>query len=198
MPKISKAFTVVELLIVVAVLSLILGAAILLFTSKRTVVLSADAYVHVQQEARRALDAMVKELREANNIDTELTSAGQDTPSGGATRLNFQIARGYNVTGCTPNATCWGNDTTNSGWVHYLLNGAQLVRCQSLLADTVITDFSSCRVLANNAETFGLDYVSSARTLALRLGVRRSSALLPGGSTTTGTLTTRVKLRNLS
>jgi type II secretory pathway pseudopilin PulG len=151
------AFSLIELLIVVGILGLVTGTLAVLFTSGQRSTLSSEAYVHVQQEARRALDAMNKELHKANNIDTELTSPGSDTPSGGATRLNFQISLGYNVSGCTPNATCWGNDTTNGGWVHALRNGTQLVRCQSTASETTITDFSPCRVLANYAETFLVD-----------------------------------------
>ncbi|MBI4322678.1 MAG: type II secretion system protein [Candidatus Omnitrophica bacterium] len=191
-------FSLIELLIVVGVLGIVTGALALLFTSGHRSTLSSEAYVHVQQEARRALGAMNTELHKANNIDTELTSPGGDTPSGGATRLNFQISRGYNVSGCTPNATCWGNDTTNGGWVHALRNGTQLVRCESAASDTTITDFSPCRVLANYAETFLVDYASSTRTVTLRLQVKRSSSLLPTGAMDTGTLRTQARLRNPS
>lgn len=198
MKRSSSGFSLIELLIVVGVLGIVTGALALLFTSGHRSTLSSEAYVQVQQEARRALDAMNKELHKANNIDTELTSPGNDTPAGGATRLNFQISRGYNVSGCTPNATCWGNDATNGGWVHALRNGTQLVRCQSTDSDTAITDFSPCRVLANYAETFLVDYASSTRTVTLRLQVKRSSSLLPTGAMDTGTLRTRVRLRNPS
>lgn len=198
MKRSRSGFSLIELLIVVGVLGIVTGALAVLLTSGHRSTLSSEAYVHVQQEARRALEAMNKELHKANNIDTELTSAGSDTPSGGATRLNFQISRGYNVSGCTPNATCWGNDTTNSGWVHYLRNGTQLVRCESTASDTTITDFSSCRVLANYAETFLVDYASSTRTVTLRLQVKRSSSLLPTGAMDTGTLRTQARLRNPS
>lgn len=191
-------FSLIELLIIVGVLGVVTGALVLLLTSGQRSMLSADAYVHVQQEARRALEAMSRDLRKANNIDTELTSPGSDTPSGGATRLNFQISRGYNVSGCTPNATCWGNDTSNGGWIHDLRNGTQLVRCQSTASDTTITDFSGCRVLANYAETFLVDYASSTRFVTLRLQVKRSSSLLPSGAMDTGTLRTQARLRNPS
>lgn len=198
MGRAVRALSLIELLIVVGGVGVVTGALTLLFTSGHRSTLSADAYLYVQQETRRALEAMGKELREANNIDTELTGAGSDTPSGGATRLNCQISRGYNVSGCTPNATCWGNDTSNGGWIHYLRNGTQLVRCQSTASDTTITDFSSCRVLANDAETFLVDYASSTRLVTLRLQVKRSSSLLPSGAMDTGTLRTQARLRNPS
>lgn len=192
----ESGVSLIELLIVMGAIGIVAGALVLMLTSGQNSVLSADAYIHVQQEARRALDTMSKELRAANNIDTELTSAGGDTPAGGATRLNFQTSRGYNLGGCTPNATCWGNDTTNGGWSHYLRNGTQLVRCQSMASDTAITDFSTCRVIANNANAFLVDYVSSTRTVSLRLQVKRSSSLLSSGAMDTGTLRTQTRLRN--
>ena len=193
-----RAFSLIELLMVVGALGFVTGALALLFTSSHRSMLSADAYLVVQQEARRALDAMGKELRKANNIDTELTGPGINTPLGGATHLNFQISRGYNVGGCTPNATCWGNETSNGGWVHYLRNGTQLVRCESMASDTAITDFSGCRVLANDAETFLVDYVSSTRLVTFRLQVKHSSSLLPNSAMDTGTLRTQARLRNPS
>ena len=184
-----RASSLIELLIVVGVLGFVTGVLALLFTSGHRSTLSADAYLEVQQEARRALDAMGKELRSAGNIGADLT---------GATRLNFQISRGYNVGGCTPNATCWGNETSNGGWVHYLRNGTQLARCESMASDTAITDFSGCRVLGNYAETFLVDYVGSTRTVSLRLQVKRSSSLLPNSAMDTGTLRTQARLRNPS
>lgn len=189
MRRLVRAFSLIELLMVVGALGFVTGALALLFTSGHRSTLSADAYLEVQQEARRALDAMGKELRKAGNIGADLT---------GATRLNFQISRGYNVGGCTPNATCWGNETSNGGWVHYLRNGTQLARCESMVSDTAITDFSGCRVLGNYAETFLVDYVSSTRTVSLRLQVKRSSSLLPNSAMDTGTLRTQARLRNPS
>ena len=184
-----RAFSLIELLMVVGALGFVTGALALLFTSGHRSTLSADAYLVVQQEARRALDAMGKELRNAGNIGADLTAA---------TRLNFQISKGYNVAGCTPNATCWGNEASNGGWVHYLRNGTQLARCESMASGTVITDFSACRVLANYAETFLVDYVSSTRLVTFRLQVKHSSSLLPSGAMDTGTLRTQARLRNPS
>ena len=112
--------------------------------------------------------------------------------------MNFQLDRGYNVSGCTPNAICWGNDTTNGGWVHYLRNGTQLLRCQSSASDTVITDFSTCRVLANNVQTFVVNYTNTNRTVTLRLTTQVTSQQLPNGSLSTGAtpLQVQVRLRN--
>lgn len=196
----ARGLTLLELLIVLVIFGGIMGVLLISFLIGRSSYVSADAYIQVQQEARRAFDAMVKELRGTANIDTELTAANGDTPAGGATRLNFQLDRGYNVSGCTPNAICWGNDTANGGWVHYVRNGTQLVRCQSGSPDTIITDFSSCRVVANTVQAFLVDYTNSNRTVILRLTTQLSSQQLPSGSMSTGAapLRAQVKLRNSS
>lgn len=194
--KSKMGFTLVELLIVVGALGVVTAATLLMFTSSHQTLRSSDAYLHVQQEARRALDAMSRELREADHIDTESTGQGEDATD--ATRLNFQIARGYDVAGCEEDAICWGNDTDNDGWVHYVRNGTQLVRCQSDASDTSIADYADCRILANDAESFLVSYTGSSRTVSLELQVEQISDLLPGGASGTGTLHTHVRLRNPS
>ena len=198
LPPFYGGLTLLELLIVLAIFGGLTGALFVSFLAGRSSYTSTDAYIQVQQESRRAFDAMVKELRGTTNIDTELTTPNQDTPSQGASRLNFQLDRGYNVSGCTPNAICWGNDTTNGGWVHYLRNGTQLLRCQSSASDTVITDVSTCRVLANNVQTFVVNYTNTNRTVTLRLTTQVTSQQLPNGSLSTGAtpLQVQVRLRN--
>ena len=206
-----RGFTLVEMLVVLVIFGGIMGALLISFLVGKSSFLSADMYIHVQQEARRAFDIMVKELRESGNIDSPTTS-----PTVGflnATRVNFQIARGYNINGgctipvscatCTcrnTNTVCWGNDTTNCNWVHYLVNNGQLLRCQSANPDTADATLvaSTCRVMANDLQTFLADFDTTAQTVTMRLEIRETSAQLPGGSmgTTPAPLVTRVRLRN--
>ena len=191
-----RGFTLVEVLVVMLLVSIIFGALVVALIVGRTSLLSTDAYVLVQEEARRALDTLTKELHEAGNVDTELTAAGQDASN--ATRLNIQLARGYNVAGCTPNAICWGNDASNGGWVHYLVNNSTLYRCQSGASDTAITDFSGCRTIINDVQTFLVDYSSANRMVTMRLATRHNSPQLPGGqlTMTPAPLRTQIRLRN--
>ena len=87
MPDQRKGFTLTEILIVAALL-LILGVGLLtVFLNGQTSYLSADAYVQVQQESRKAFDNAVQELRSAGNVSL----------SADAKQLHFQIARGYNT-----------------------------------------------------------------------------------------------------
>src|SRR3989338_2492892 len=61
-------FTLVELIVVSALLMIVGGGLLTTFMTGQTSYLSADAYAQVQQEARRAFDNVVRELREAGNV----------------------------------------------------------------------------------------------------------------------------------
>ena len=198
--KRTKGLTLTELLITAAIFMAIGGTlAMSLLMNQRSFVTS-EAYTYVQQQARRALDAMVKELREAGNMDSPATSSNQDFTN--ATRVNFQIARNYDSTQC--GGICWGSDTATGGWVHYLLdattnaNDVRLLRCQSTSSDTAISDVSACRTMSNNVQTFQADYANSTKTVTLRLENRVASQRIATGglSTTPAPLRTQVKLRN--
>ena len=167
-----RGLTITELLIAVAIFVAIGGAlAVSLLMDQRAFVTS-EASTHVQQQARRALDAMVKELREAGNVDSPTTAPNQDVTN--TTRLNFQIARSYDDALC--GGICWGNDTMTGGWIHYLLDATN----------------------ATNVQTFQADYTNSTKTVTVRLENRLASAYLATGSvrTTPAPLRTQVKLRN--
>ena len=191
-------FTLVELLIATGIAVVLLGAMFLMLRGGRQAWVSQDALLQVQQEARRALDAMTRELRGVNHINSPDTDIGIDFTD--ATRLNFQIDRGYNVAGCTSDAVCWGNDTTNDGWVHYLVINGQLARCQSDGADDVVSDATGCRIVANQVASFSADYADSSRTVTLHLQVTRTSSELGGGalSVAPAPLRAQVRLRNPS
>jgi prepilin-type N-terminal cleavage/methylation domain-containing protein len=207
-----RAFTLVEMLVVMAMVGVVMGALLTSFLIGRKSYLSADSYVQVQQEARRAFDVMVKELREAR-----VDGPDADGPNGVTTedftdvpRVNLQVALGYdlnnNPLGCPVTGICWGEGTTYNDWVHYLVlgagNQAQLLRCTSAGSDTAIATTAACtnmRVLANGIQTFQVSYVAGkTKTITIQLAVQQASGQLAGGSMTTtpAPLVTRVRLRN--
>ena len=208
-----RAFTLIELLVVLSMVGVVMGALLTSFLIGQKSYLSADAYVQVQQEARRAFDVMVKELREAGNMDSSVTAP--NAAFANQTRINFQIARGYDLNGtlndCPVANICWGNENdppappgdgnVNNGWVHYLLIGTQLGRCLSAGSDTAIASLNGCRILANDVQTFQVSYaIAPTNTVTIQLAIQQSSQQLPGGSmsTTPAPLRTQVQLRNLS
>ena len=210
-PAYSRAaggFTLVEV-IVVTFIVLIVGAGLLTtFLTGQTSYVSADAYVLVQQEARRALDSMVRELREA----------GWGTPSppykapgvivATASQLDFQLALGYNLTtvpGCPADAVCWGasdqSGVSQHNWsIRYREaagpNGTtQLVR---EILNTANVVQPGTRVLANyvNPATTSFAWDNVNRTATITFESRYQHPAIPNGGQTTGMLTSRVRVRN--
>jgi type II secretory pathway pseudopilin PulG len=192
-------FTLVELMFVMTILTVILGGLLTSFLIGRSSYMTSDAYIQVQQEARRALDIMGKELRAARS-----TVAVSGNPAG--SQVNFQVALGYDLAtaGCTANAVCWGaqdlSNVNQPDWsIQYRLVGTQLVR---ELVNGALVVAGSQRVIANsinaaaagNQPIFAYDPIS--KTVAIALDVRQVSNQLAGGSMSTSPLTTRVRLRN--
>ncbi len=209
----SGGFTLVEMLVVIVIFGGIMGALMISFLISKSSYLSADAYIQVQQEARRGLDAVVKEFREADPnalqvFDGSGTVVGTNVPG---VRVDFPIALGYNIQGsvpCCPVGTCWGAKdqagTSQCNWkVRYRVagtGGTQLLREVVNGGGAVV----NTRVLANdvNSAVTTFNWSGTAtKTLTIKLEVRELSAQLAGGSMTTtapaGTpLTATVRLRN--
>ena len=198
-------FTLVEILLVLALFSGLLAALMASLLVSRTSYVSADAFVQVQQEARRAFDAMVKELREAGNVNNNQTTL---LP---VQQLDFQVARGYNLPPpCPAGAVCWGTDDPAfpTGWAHYVLDAAtlpapRLMRCVTAgRPDPMPANFVGCRVLANHVSAAlansSFTYDHGNRIVTVRLQATLTSQQLPGGSvsTTPAPLMTQVRLRN--
>jgi len=200
----SQGFTLIELMMVSLLLTIIGGGLLTAFLSGQTSYLSADAYVQVQQEARKGFDNMIRELRESK---PSTASPTMDNGNGAGSQLNLQIARGYNIAGCdTPPAICWGSEAANGQWVHYAVVGTspnkQLVRCVNASEAGAITSGAGCRVLANkikvpnsaNSATF--TFSAPDNSVTMNLEVELQNAVLPTGRQTTGVVTSRVRLRN--
>ncbi|MBI2885279.1 MAG: hypothetical protein HYY15_03795 [Candidatus Omnitrophica bacterium] len=181
-----------ELFIAVAIFSGIIGAVFVSFLIGQRSFRSSEAFIQVQQEARRALDNMVKELREAGG-----------TITGPPTELRFQVALGYNLPPpCPVNDVCWGatdsSGTDQPNWsIRYRLTGAQLRR--EVLDTAGATRASS--VLGNDVSQLTFAYIGgNTQLVTIDLQVQQVSSQLPGGSMSTGTtpLRTQVRLRNPS
>lgn len=167
----------------------------------RTSYVSADASLQVQQEARRAFDAIVKELHGAGQVNNSVT-----IPEPGVQRLDFQIIRDYDTAAC--GGICWGTDDTilPNGWVHYVVDTAdpqnvRLMRCITAnRLDAIPVGFAGCRVLANrvNQANSFFSYDNGSGTVTVRLQIAIVSTQLPGGgmSLSPTALVTRVRLRN--
>ncbi len=187
----NAGLTFPELLIVLAIMAIVAGAVYTSSLMGGKLYFSSETYVHVQQQARQALDNMVRELRQA---DGTITVA--------ANQCTFQLALGYNLAApCPANAVCIGaqdqNGVTQSGWsLRYQLNGTQLIR--EILNPAGVVQ-PGTRVLANDVSQLSFIYVGApTNTVTVQLQVQRTSAQLPGGSLAAAPapLITRVQLRN--
>ena len=67
--KNTKAFTLIELMIAMAIFSIILGAIYSVLSMGRTSYYTGDIQIVVQQEARKAMDKMTREIREASSVN---------------------------------------------------------------------------------------------------------------------------------
>ena len=201
----NRAFSLIELLIVLAIFGAILGGLLVSFLVGKSSYLSSDAYIQVQQEARHALDIMGRELREAGQVRCLAGQPGCPTGTSAEnfsnqTRMDFQV-----VFLDATNQIVWGYGTQVDHWVHYLFNpvspqNTQLVRCATTNKTDAVADFSTCRVLANNvsAPNSSFGYDSGNLTVTIQIQVQQASAQLPGGTMGTAPvpLTTQVRLRN--
>ena len=172
-----RGFTLIEM-VVVSLLALLAAAAALvaLLTSQRTNA-SSEAYIIVQEQARRALSAMRQELLEAGGVMT---------PIGANNEFTFQVPLGYNnnpaIAGCPATGICWGaQDQTGvprPNWnLHYLVNGGQLIR---EVRNGVLVQGTS-RVLARDVSLL-IFTRPDAQRINIQLQTQRVSTQLAGGT----------------
>ena len=206
--KRRAGFTLIELLVTVTIFSGILGALLISFFVGRKSYLSADAYIEVQQEGRRGLDAMTTEIREAGPATAAVTVPG---PAAGGV-LTFQTALGWNLaTGGCPAGLCLGAvdaaSNPQSGWtIQYSIDPATKQLLRKVFDNGALPAEQTAlrRVLANNVNApdnvtspyTPFTYNSADTVVAIQLQVQKSSAQLPNGATGTATVNARVKLRN--
>ncbi|MBI3321083.1 MAG: hypothetical protein HYZ91_02310 [Candidatus Omnitrophica bacterium] len=188
----AGGFSVVEMFVVVILVS-IMGAAVLVaLLSGQTSFVSADAYVYVQGEARRAFDSMTRELHGAGGTPVQSVLGDQ---------LDFQLALSYNPPAGVVLGARDQTGVDRIGWrIRYRVsvNGttAQLVR--EVYDAAAGGTLKESRVLANNvnAATTSFNWNGGTRIVTLKLQARVQNASLPNGSQQTGVLTYLVKLRN--
>ena len=204
-------FSLAEIIIVAFLMVLVGGALIVVMISGPISLRSSDAYVLVQEEARKALNAMLRELRQAG--PSTGTTQIRVNPFNPNPQLDFQMARLYdnnicgagtacgNPDGTICRGTCWG-DVNTGEWLHLVWLPAnppttptpQLIRCATGVGtrDTVINNGNipgvcnggaGFQVLANNVGNVQFILVSAAQKLwRVTLQVTYANAALPNGS----------------
>ena len=67
----EQGFTLIELLIVISLLAVVLGALLTPLISAQNTLNASTNYAYAQQEARTGLDAMVSQIRQATQINSD-------------------------------------------------------------------------------------------------------------------------------
>ena len=146
----QRGFTLTELLVVIAMLSIMLGGLLSVQMTGQTSYLIGAHRVEVQQNARVALELMVRELRPALSVTAVPTATNMTFVDENNTVIQYQLAGttlNRTATGC---AACTGLPTpviggvraltltyysaydgaTNTGTATALANQVRLVRIQ--------------------------------------------------------------------
>ena len=187
----ARGFSLVEMMVTLSIFGVLSGVLFLSSVVSHRSYVTGDTFVHVQQQARQALDVMHRELHEAGG-----------TVAAAGAQLTFQTALGYNLAApCPADAICWGArdqaGANQQDWsVRYRLSGTQLVR--EILNAAGVVQVGS-RVMANDVSSLAFAYAGgSTRTITIQLQVTRTSAELAGGqlSAAPTPLITSIKLRN--
>ncbi|MFH1854585.1 MAG: prepilin-type N-terminal cleavage/methylation domain-containing protein [Candidatus Omnitrophota bacterium] len=64
-----RGFSLIELMIVLLIFSILLGATYSVLSMSHASFQTGDVQIAVQEEARKAMDKVAKEIREANSVD---------------------------------------------------------------------------------------------------------------------------------
>ena len=173
--KKNNGLTLIEIIIVIFLFSIILAAIFTVLATAKTSWKSAGSQLSVQQEARRGLGVVVKELRQAR-LSTII-----GVPADGAdySSITFQIPEDISETGTT-----W---STNIQYSIGGLNNSQLLRSQD----------GNQTVLANDVSTLNLRREAAVPdTINISITVQKSTFPGFGIIQSDITLGSEVKVRN--
>lgn len=184
----KRAFSLLELLVAVAIFFIIIGAVFSLLISGKRAFEVGNVQVEVEQEARRALDYMTKELRQssANKIQAPADGTSSST-------IIFEIPYDVDGDGDVINASGvieWSDGAGGIGAITYSLSGGQILRDLSLGGQLV---------LANRITALTFSRLLGADIIEISLTAEKyalTGFTLPGSPKITISLNTQVKVRN--
>ncbi len=184
-------FTLIEMMVVMAIFSMIMASIFGVLAIGRSSWYQGTTQIDVQQEARKAMDKIVRELRES----------GSQKITVGASQVTFQISTGVDANGQIIWGACtnWANNTTTvAGYaIKYYLSNNKLYR--SVLnsypsGSAVGTD----TVMANNVQSLTLTGNGPPVT-TVDIAVVTQKTVLQGGASLRNlqfTLNSKATLRN--
>ena len=211
-----QGFTLVELLVVVVIFGGIMGALLISFLTGQSTYFSADAYIQVQQEARRGLDTMIREMREtratagqqryycvptadcsvASNtivfqVPTDVDGDGDVIDGTGAVEWGAGVEGGVNLLGCIRYTLGPGPNGTQqiqrSRFANAVVAGGQLTSCN--------TATGTMRVLANTVTVLTFTFLPP-RGLAIAVTAQQNAQVTGGQRPLLMAINGRVQFRN--
>lgn len=166
----KKAFTLVEVLVVVLLASVVFSALFMVMSSGRTSWYSADTQIALQEELRKAMRQISDDLRQSGVSQISIPADGTSYSA-----VSFNVSEGAGGSG----AITWSGDAVN-----YTLSSGQIIRAYG--AET--------RVIANNITNLSfLRQVASSKVVRINVTAERSTVF---GSVLNASLDSAVALRN--
>jgi len=175
-----KSYTLVEMLVVVALFGLLFAIIFELLAANRTAWDIGSTKQTIENEARFGLENMARELYRTDSNRINVTGGGNNQA------ITFQIPTGSNNT--TGNLI-WGADGTPDYYLRYIINTTQLLR--QVLDNNYNPVNNSTRVLA--ADIQGLQFSNNTSLLNITLTAQRSGL---GKRTLSQTFSSTVTFRN--
>ncbi|MBN2097682.1 MAG: prepilin-type N-terminal cleavage/methylation domain-containing protein [Candidatus Omnitrophica bacterium] len=155
----QSGFTLTEIMIVVGIFALIIGGSFALLSSGQLSVSISEAQIRAEEEARRAMDKISRELRLSETgkvlIYDALGGTALAAPNTGQV-LFFQVPV-LDVDGTlklnTENELTWGTEDTENKYIVYYLDA----NSQQLLRNTCTQGEISTGIFTDQAATVALD-----------------------------------------
>jgi type II secretory pathway pseudopilin PulG len=212
--------TLVELLIVLAVFSLVMGAVLSIFTTSLKAFWKGDLNTQVQQGGRLSLDRISRELRASRRLITGVTQGGFtfNLTCSPNPQISFVLPHMVTVTLSDGTTSAYVTDANGSGtnpydgwYVSYYLaatpgsatqnaTGPYLIRKQydlvglALSTTTVATNITSLAIL--DRATSACPTAGASGTRDVKLTVTASQTATGQGITATDVVSSDVTLRN--
>lgn len=181
-------FTLVELIVVIFIFSIIMAAIFAVLSMGRQSWHTGSTQVDLQQETRRGMDRMVKELRQSGQTKLFTIIGGVTAPfPANNTPYNtiiFQKAQGWDSVNDVIN---WGNQIT------YSLAGNQAQRA-SAGSTTILANKVATLEFKRSPDNLMTPDIDESNIVEITLQARKDA--LPGGRTMQSTLNSQVTLRN--
>ena len=96
MIKTQKGMTIIELMVTLAVLSIIILGLVVFFSGGVRAWITGQYQLEAQRNARQAMESMVREIRHGETVDdsSTLTSIVFKTPFNGSPEINYHLDTG--------------------------------------------------------------------------------------------------------